>query len=472
MDCLFSPGGRAAAFYLLLLPLASAAAGFDPLLADRMVSRSPAKAMVSAEGGQGPCRFESLAKPLGLVEAVERALCNNPQTRQAWANARAQAALVGVSRAAYLPTVAASVTSTRSTYRYEGLDVDLKARTNSGGMRLSWVLADFGQRGANLDNARALLDAANATQDVALQAAFLNAAQAYFDTLTTLAALDATREAERSAYESFKAAEAKYQAGAGALTDQLQAHTSYSQAMLDRVKAEGDLNNVFGTFATTMGLPANTPIVLARRGEKLADIAFVKAVDDLMDEARRNHPALAAAQAQVKAAKAKVAAVRAEGLPTVVLNAETNRNHQLEQTPLSTYESNRVVGVQVSVPLFEGFGRVYRVRSAEAEVEAKNAEFADAEQRVLLEVWKSYQALRTETESLKATDDFVSSARQSYQVAQGRYKAGVGNILELLNAQSAVANAEQQRIKSRSNWHTARLKLAASVGKLGLWAIE
>lgn len=464
--------GRVVVAGLLSLPAVAPAAGFDPLFTGRSVPQTATKSMLPAGEGQDPCRFAPPVGPLGLVEAVERALCSNPQTRQAWASTRAQAAQLGVSRAAYLPTVVASIASTRSTYRYEGLDFDLKARTNSGGLRLSWVLADFGGRSASLDAARALLEAANATHDAALQTAFLNAAQGYFETLTAQAALDAAREAERSAGENFKAAEAKYQAGAGALTDQLQAQTSYSQAILDRVKAEGDLKSVVGAFATAIGLPASTPLVLARRGDKLPDTTFVKSVEELMDEARRNHPALVAAEAQVKAARARVSSVRAEGLPTLALTGEMNRNRQLEQTPLSTYESNRIVGVQLSVPLFEGFGRNYKVRSAEAEVEGKQAEQAAAEQRILLDVWKAYQVLGTEGESLKTTDDFVRNARQSYEVALGRYKAGVGNILELLNAQSAVANARQQRIKSLSNWHTARLKLAASVGKLGLWAIE
>ena len=57
-------------------------------------------------------------------------------------------------------------------------------------------------------------------------------------------------------------------------------------------------------------------------------------------------------------------------------------------------------------------------------------------------------------------------------ISQGRYKGGVGNILELLNAQSALANAEQQQIQAQSNWRIARLQLVASLGRLGVWAIK
>ncbi len=116
-------------------------------------------------------------------------------------------------------------------------------------------------------------------------------------------------------------------------------------------------------------------------------------------------------------------------------------------------------------------GRSYQIQSAKAQVELKTADLANEEQKISLEAWESYQSLQTETENLKATDDLSQSATQSFNVAQGRYKKGVGTIIELLNAQSTLADSKQQRILALSNWRTARLKLASSLGKLGFWAI-
>jgi outer membrane protein len=56
-------------------------------------------------------------------------------------------------------------------------------------------------------------------------------------------------------------------------------------------------------------------------------------------------------------------------------------------------------------------------------------------------------------------------------VAQGRYKAGVGSTLELLEAQRAMADAAQQRINALATWRATRLRLAASLGKLGFWSV-
>jgi outer membrane protein TolC len=66
----------------------------------------------------------------------------------------------------------------------------------------------------------------------------------------------------------------------------------------------------------------------------------------------------------------------------------------------------------------------------------------------------------------------VSSAIQSERVALGRYKAGVGNILNLLTAQVSLASARMQNIQAVYNWHIAKAALAQSMGKLDFSAIE
>lgn len=464
------------------------AAGFDPFSVSLKVSKTQSKSMLSEDVSSNPCQLGEIGSPLGLVEVVERALCHNPKTRQAWANAQVQAAVLGVSQSAYLPSVSAAFAYGRQknktsykdipSYAYSGLNTDDSPTVRSGTLKMSWVLTDFGVRGSYVDQARALLDAANSTHDVALQAALLAAAQSYFDTLTALATLDAKLEAEKAARESFLATEAKYKAGVGGLTDQLQASTAYSQAKLERVVAEGELKNAQGSLAIAIGLEVNKHPVLARPNDILPDTAFVKSIDELIDEARRYHPALMAAQAEIKAAKANVSATRAEGRPTVTLTGEIARNDQLDQPPGVGYPATNIasttgaVGIQLNIPLFEGFGRTYRVRTAQGQVEAKQAEYVRVEQDVLLQLWKSYQLLTAETEGLKTTEDLVKNARKSFAVARGRYKAGVGNIVELLNVQSALAKAEQQRIQTISNWQSARLKVAASVGRIGMWAIS
>jgi outer membrane protein len=81
-------------------------------------------------------------------------------------------------------------------------------------------------------------------------------------------------------------------------------------------------------------------------------------------------------------------------------------------------------------------------------------------------VWQAYQNLQTETQSVQSSQDLVSSATQNADVALGRYKAGVGNIIDVITAQSALATARAQRIQARFNWDIARASLAFSMGRL------
>lgn len=478
---------RGATAIVLIYSISAASSGFDPITTvDEIYSgmdpfstqdevpASPAKDM--APNMTEPCQFTAIGAPLSLLEAVERALCNNPQTRQAWASVKAQAAQVGISQAAYLPTLNAttggSYGNNKTTVKgYPFFSRDKRSTVLNYNLKLSWILFDFGLRSANLANAYQLLAVANATQDATLQTVFVTAAQGYYDLLSAHGALDASVDSEKSARGSFMAADAKYMAGAGTLADKLQAQTTYAQASLDRTKASGEFKNAHGTLAIAMGLNANTPLTVDEQSGELPDTAFVKSVDALIEDAKRDHPSLIAAQAQVQAAKAKVDAAKAEGLPSMALTGSVSYNNQTGLAPGDTVTGNDNIGVQVNIPLFEGLGRSYRIQLAKAQVESKTADLANAEQQISLDVWKSYQSLQTETENLRVTDNLSQSATQSFNVAQGRYKAGVGTIIELLSAQSTLASSLQQRIKALSNWRTARLKLASSLGKLGFWAI-
>jgi outer membrane protein TolC len=85
---------------------------------------------------------------------------------------------------------------------------------------------------------------------------------------------------------------------------------------------------------------------------------------------------------------------------------------------------------------------------------------------VSLDVWRAYQDLQTQGQSLATTEELVASAQESYNAALARYKAGVGTIIDLLNAQSALASAQLQRIRARYQWNLAKVTLARAIGVL------
>jgi outer membrane protein len=470
----------ACAAALLGAPPASAQ-WLDVYRTHKLVSETPAAPMLK----NASCVAEVVDRPIELEDAILQAICANPQTRQAWANARAQAAAVGVSEAAYLPTLNATggyeQDRLKTTYDASAYGIgDIKNSQNSsskyGMLNLSWVLFDFGKRSAALRQARQLLAAANATQDDALQTVFFNAAQTFYAVRDAQASVDAARQSENIAKESLAEASAKHNAGAGTLSDQLQAQTTYRRALLDRVSAEGDERSAAGALAAAMGLDANTPVRIAASEPTADDTQFSEGVDQLIDEAKSRQPKLVAARAKLEAARANVDVARAQGRPTIsLMGSLTQNNPSYQQQPLSLgsppLKTSRgsTIGIQVTIPLFEGFASGYRIAQAQAQADAQEADVQNTELQVSLDVWKSYQSLQTDTANLGNSKDLLTDAQRSLEIARGRYKAGVGTFTELLNAQTALTDAQKQRVLAVSKWRTARLKLAASLGNLGLW---
>ena len=84
------------------------------------------------------------------------------------------------------------------------------------------------------------------------------------------------------------------------------------------------------------------------------------------------------------------------------------------------------------------------------------------------QVVTSYVNLHTASARVRTANVLLSSAQQSEDVARGRYKAGVGTILDLLTAQSALSSARAQQAQARWTWATALAQLAHDVGVLGV----
>ena len=435
----------------------------DPFNTEAMLPPKPALRQDGAVGD--PCAEVMLdgaldrvlgQKLFGLLDVVNFALCNNPKTRETWANSRVQAAQVGVSKAGYLPSAVLSATAN---HNLSGSNTGADQR--NVGVALSYLLYDFGSRAANLENARQLLAAASATQDSLIQAVFLAAVQAYYQAQSTYAALDAALESERAAKESFAAAKARYNAGSATPADKLQAQTAYSQATLNRITIEGNHKNAQGALANMLGLDANRHVALVPANTAAMPNDFEGDVNTLIEAARQSRPDLQAAAAQVKAAQSSADIARATGRPSISLNASANRINSGGIT-----SNNSLVGINLNVPIFSGFATTYRVRAAEAQADVKSSQLEQLRLQVALDVWIAYQNLTTATQSLRTTADLLNSAEQSAHVVLGRYKAGVGNIVDVLNAQSALASARQQRIQSTFNWNISRATLAQAMGNL------
>ncbi len=90
----------------------------------------------------------------------------------------------------------------------------------------------------------------------------------------------------------------------------------------------------------------------------------------------------------------------------------------------------------------------------------------DLDRSVELQVWTSYYGLKTSEQEIVTAKDLLASAEASYDVALGRYKEGVGSILDLLAAQSVLADGRVQLVRARSDWFLALVQFTHDTGTL------
>jgi outer membrane protein TolC len=404
---------------------------------------------------------------LGVPDVVDLALRNNPATRLSWAQARSAADAFGASRGAYFPTLTVDVNASRA--RPLAPSGVLSQRTQYGPtVGLSYLVLDFGARAGNVDIARQTAIAADLSHNAAVQNTILNVEQALFNYQATRTQRDAQRSAVEEATASLNAAQERHRVGLATIADVLQARTARSQAQLSLESLEGAVHIAQGTLAVAMGIPANAAFEPPMLVDSLCpdSLRFIaQSVDTLIAVATRNRPDLEAVRAQAAAAAAQVRVARSALLPTVSLNA--NRAYTSSNVP-GLQGQTYLFGLGFDLPLFTGMARQYSLQSASEALAAANARADVTRQQIALQVFSAYYTLQTSTERVRTAADLLASATESESVARGRYREGVGSIVDLLIAQSALADARAQDAQARWQWRAALAQLAHDVGILGL----
>jgi outer membrane protein len=410
-----------------------------------------------------PPDLEQRIRQLTLAEVVDLGLRNNPATRVSWANARAAAAAYGSARGAYVPTIDGDVTATRlKTVASQGRSAVTQS-VLSPSLNLSYLLFDFGGRSGNIGAARNALLAADFTHNATLQDVILQIQTAYFQYVANRALLEAQRTTTREARANLAAAEERNRVGVATIADVLQARTAASQAELAAQTTEGDLQTSRGALALSLGLPANLPYDIDSTAGQLPVAVLADSVDVLIAGAVEARPDLAAARAEFEASRSEISVARASRLPSLVLNGVGGRTYT---SSLPQGGNNYTLSVGLQIPLFAGFSRLFDQRQAAALADAARARADALGQQVVFEVFRSYYALQTAARRVRTADDLIASATQSSEVALGRYKAGVGSVLDLLSAQTALADARAQHVLVRLEWNTSLAQLAHDAGVL------
>jgi multidrug efflux system outer membrane protein len=153
---------------------------------------------------------------------------------------------------------------------------------------------------------------------------------------------------------------------------------------------------------------------------------------------------------------------RAAYLPTVALTAALTA---IDNMFFPTATTRRAIGVNLSWPLWNGGQRELAIERAESTRDLARAVREDLERSARRDVTEAYSAHAVAQRTLQLATASVAVATEILRVQQARYQAGASTVLELLDAQSQLVQAQADLVQSRYGIRLARASLEAILGR-------
>ncbi len=418
----------------------------------------------NAQAPQGCLDKQIGTAPLDLADLIQIGICNNPSLNRQYMAVKIAEGNVGQSQSGYLPNISATAGADKDYAKVQKGDSS-ENDPYSANVALKWLLYDFGGRSAKTEQTKAYLESAEFSYNSALQNLVFSVSQAYYNVLGAKAVLVSSKTAEESYKKSYDETKRRYELGLVSASDKLLAQTSYENSKLAVIQAENAVKTGTGSLAQLLNLPPDTAFDLARpkpKSERL-DLEVDKSVSELIDIALSARPDLRAEKSSLEAVKLNEDIVLAEALPSVSIGAGVGYRDNWRTSNPYQYSTN--VGISLSVPLFTGFSDTYKLSKAKYQTRQAEALVADTEDIIKNEVWTAYQDYQTAVSSHKISLTVLESAKENQKVAFAMYKVGKGSILNLLTAESQLANSRKESIVSFYSVLTQKAKLYRAIGR-------
>jgi len=399
---------------------------------------------------------------LSLKEAEAQALKNYPLIRASQLNALAARQAVTETKAAEYPFAYASLTAagalSDSRIAAGGLNNPIIYNRYSNGIAVRQLLTDFG-RTHNLIESSSLRAQAQAENAQATRAdALIGVDRAYFQALRAEALLKVAEETvkERQLVSDQASELAKSRLKSG--LDVSFANVILAEAQLMLVQAQNDVTSAFAQLSAALGNPETR--VYALRDETMPG-APPPDVSALIAQAIRNRPELAGLRYASASAHRFATAERELWLPTVSAAAAAGFT-PVREAPLT--DRYAAAGVNVTIPIFDG--RLFSARTAEARLRAEEADEelrqeADAVARDVHVAWLNAQ---TGYRRLGLTQQLLDHANLALDLAEQRYKLGIGSIVELSQAQLNQTQAQIEQSGAGYDYQAAIANLNYQIG--------
>lgn len=418
----------------------------------------------------GAARTSAAPAQLSLSDAINLALQNNLATLSAQEERRAASGFSQQARSALLPNISGVSYQANLTTNLAALG--FQASTFPGIATFIGPFNNFDARARlvqnifdlssirNYQSSRQGVHIAEFRQRLAREQVSEATALTYLETLRSERNVSAAQANVGLAEALLKLAQDQRNAGVATGTDVTRAETRLAQERVNLFQAETTAEQARLNLQRVIGVPLGSPLVLTDQLTFTAEA--VPQADNAVADALAHRAEVLISEAQVSMFQLERKAVRDEYLPSLQFVGDYGVSGI---TPTDTALPTRRVAVQLNVPIFNGGltqGRLTVASSREHEAELQ---LGSVRGQVEQDVRLALATLRTSLERVRAADEAMRLAERELEMSRDRFRAGVADNLEVINAQTSLANARAAQVQALAVYNAARLNLAASLGR-------
>lgn len=422
--------------------------------------------------------FAQQVTRLTLDECVELALKNNPQIMQAEFWYEMAGKDVAISRSNLLPRASANLSYNHSTlgpssaFRIDprtGIPVPLqpdevKSWSSSAGASASQTIFDAGVFHGYSQRKNQQKSAGYSLEETK-QAIIFYVKQRYYNLLKQQKLLEVQQKSLESAAESKKLADVMFEVGKVPKSDVLQAVVQKNEAELAVIEAENLLSIAGSSLSHVLGFNVDKIIDV----EDELDIVDIDVTYEQASElSMLHHPTLLRGNYDLKASENLIGMSVSSFLPSLVGYAGYSWRHEKFSEISNMFETdyNWYAGVQLSIPIFEGFSRVANVSKAKLNYKYSQEIFVQAKKDIALELKESYFLAKQAMKKITVTEAGVESAEANLKLSEEKYRLGSGTMLDLTLAQASNTLAQGNYIQALYDYKLGIARLYKAMGQL------
>jgi len=417
--------------------------------------------------------YQTLPAELSLETALRIGRRLQPQLRQARAQTEAAEARVDEARAGLLPQVNIISSYSRATNNFAPTGGGMQVGNNPtpdpsfntynffrNGITASQLLWDFGQTWQKRKAAQANAEAQEDNERLTQLTADLTIRSAFYTARATRDAVGVARETLNNQNKHVEQIQAFTEVGTRPEIDLLQARTDQANAEVALINAQNDYATARAALNQAMGVEAAATyeVVGAASPALPGEDASLEA---MVDEALRVRPDIAAKIAQLRAQDLTNKATKGRYGPSIGATTGLTYNGR----NIDGLVWNWSGGFTLAWPILEGGLVRATVREGEAQSSALRAEIDIARQQARVEVDQARLTIIAGKAAIAAAERSLANAKARLDLAEVRYRTGVGNGIELSDAQLAATNAGFQRLQALLKLDTARAQLQKALGR-------